>query len=678
MLDGSHQTPLRIGLLAIVALLLSCASASAAPSWLTPTPLSMPGQNGTSAQVAVDARGDSVAVWQRPDGGGNNVVQAAVRPPGGGWQTTPTNLASCFFFATNPEVAVDLAGDAIAVWMCATNVGAHIFVDAATRPAGGTWSQPVQLSDSSTATGGDAKDPQVALDSDGDATVVWLQGSGGADVFIQAAQRPAGGTWTAPVGLTATDGSVQTPQVAMDPQGDATAVWTINDGVNFVTETRIRSAGSTAWGPPQDLSAGDAEALNPQVAMSPLGTSVAVWQHGTGTGAAIQAAAHRAGGQWQTSEDISATGQLAEHPRVAFDPQGDATAVWDRSDGTNTIVQAAELPAGAPAWQDPAELSVTGESAANADVAADAQGDLLAVWQRSNATNTIVQGAAHPAGGTWEAPKSLSTAGENAENPEVAVDPRGNATTVWDRSNGTDMIGQAAGYDAGPLLDGVSIPHGGTAGTPLTFAAQPLGIWSPVASTSWSFGDGQTASGTAVSHTYAKPGTYAVTMTSTDGLGNPTSQTAQIAIVPGTSHPVAPTLTHVSQSHTEWRESKKPATIARKHRPKAPPVGTTFSFTVNQPARVTLTFTQSSAGRRVNGKCRTPSKHDRERPHCKRMVTRGTLGYSVTAGRHTVAFNGRIGGRKLPLGAYTLRLTATNPTSQQRSRTASLRFTIAK
>jgi hypothetical protein len=99
---------------------------------------------------------------------------------------------------------------------------------------------------------------------------------------------------------------------------------------------------------------------------------------------------------------------------------------------------------------------------------------------------------------------------------------------------------------------------------------------------------------------------------------------------------------------------------------------------VNESVRVTLTFTQTTAERKVQGKCQAPTKHNRKRPDRQRTVTRTTLSYSVTAGRHTVKFDGRTGKSKLPLGAYALHLTAANPVSQKRSRTASLRFTIVK
>src|SRR5690348_1979394 len=70
---------------ALVALsLLGAAPAAAEPGWLAPADLSPPGQNATEPQVAVDASGDAVAVWARSDGS-HQVIQASARPAGGTW-----------------------------------------------------------------------------------------------------------------------------------------------------------------------------------------------------------------------------------------------------------------------------------------------------------------------------------------------------------------------------------------------------------------------------------------------------------------------------------------------------------------------------------------------------------------------------------------------------------------
>jgi hypothetical protein len=246
----------------------------------------------------------------------------------------------------------------------------------------------------------------------------------------------------------------------------------------------------------------------------------------------LAAAPANAAPTWLAPDDLSATGQNAESPQVALDSQGDAVAVWRRYDGANYIVQAATRPAGG-AWQEPDDLSEAGQNAENPQVAVDSQGDAVAVWRRYDGANYIVQAATRPTGGAWQEPDDLSATGQNAENPQVAVDSQGDAVAVWRRYDGANYIVQAAGYDAaGPELRSFSVPPTGVAGQPVAFSVSPFDIWSSLGATSWSFGDGGVALGAAVSHTYASAGTYTVGVTGSDALGNTTSASGAIAIEP--------------------------------------------------------------------------------------------------------------------------------------------------
>jgi PKD domain-containing protein len=658
-------------LAALAGLLVISAPAWAAPTWLPATSLSSPGQDATETQVGVDAQGDSVAVWQRADGSGNNVVQAAVRPAGGAWQPTPTNLASCYFFPATPRVAVDARGDAVAVWRCLSKAGGYDDTEASVRPAGGTWGTPVQLSD----TDAGAQTPQVAIDAHGDAVAVWDRVSG-ATTQVESSTEPAGGSWQPEVSLSDATGSAGSPDVALAPNGAASVVWLSDDGPGVVTQAASRPAGAATWGPPVNLSNPGSGGIG-QVATTPQGEVIAVWP--SGADSTVQGAVRSPAGVWGSPTDISASGEAVENVAIGVDRAGTVTAVWDRSDGSDTIVQAATRPAGG-AWQAAFDLSAAGENAGAAQVAADGLGGWVAVWQRSNGANTIIQAARRPAGGGWEAPVDLAPAGENAEAPAVAADAVGDATAIWDRSDGSETIAQAAGLDAGPLLDGLSIPTVATAGVPVAFSVFPLDVWSAVQSTAWVFGDGTTAGGPAPTHTYRGAGNYPVTVSSTDLLGTVSSTTATITVAPGpaergaTSPPAAPTLTRVSQTHRTWREDSRTATIARSRIP----VGTTFSFTVNEPVHVSLTFTQALPGRRASGRCQAMTFRNRHSRPCRRTVTRGGLIVAVKSGAHQLRFHGRIADRRLPLGHYTADLVATNTTTHSHSASRTLGFTIAR
>jgi hypothetical protein len=80
----------------------------------------------------------------------------------------------------------------------------------------------------------------------------------------------------------------------------------------------------------------------------------------------------------------------------------------------------------------------------------------------------------------------------------------------------------------------------------------------------------------------------------------------------------------------------------------------------------------------VKGKCTAQTHKNRRLRSCARSVTRGTLVLTGRAGVNKLSFQGRITrSKKLPLGRYTLLITAANA-SRQRSAATTLRFTIVK
>jgi hypothetical protein len=168
-------------------------------------------------------------------------------------------------------------------------------------------------------------------------------------------------------------------------------------------------------------------------------------------------------------------------------------------------------------------------------------------------------------------------------------------------------------------------------------------------------------------------------VTATNSVGH-AAATSNALRVPAVSvlafHASAPpTVANAAQSNSTWSEGNKRATFSRK---KKPPIGTTFSFTLNEQASVSFAFTQQLGGRKVKGRCVAQTKANRHKPACKRTVTQGTLSFTGHAGKNKVSFQGRVSAsKKLPLGRYTLVITATTATGQ-RSQPKSLSFTIVK
>lgn len=148
---------------------------------------------------------------------------------------------------------------------------------------------------------------------------------------------------------------------------------------------------------------------------------------------------------------------------------------------------------------------------------------------------------------------------------------------------------------------------------------------------------------------------------------------------PPTVGPPLPSLGPIHVSHKTWRDGPKlasVASIAHKHKRK-PPVGTTFTFTLNTAAAIKLTFTHRVGGRKLKHKCVAPTRHNRHDRACKRTVTADTLTLTGHAGTDKIHFQGRLSKhRRLAPGSYTLTITASNTSG--RSDPRSIKFTIAR
>jgi hypothetical protein len=169
-------------------LVLACALILPAPSYATPTFLSainisVAGQDAFEPQVVVDASGNVIAVWTRSDGTDLR-IQAATRTPSGPW-ATPVNISDSGSSASSPAIAVDPSGNALAVWTRVFGVSGRI--QAAFRPAGGSFGAPVSVSDA----GGDASAPSVAMDNSGAAVLAWERFDGSVE-RVQATTRSPG------------------------------------------------------------------------------------------------------------------------------------------------------------------------------------------------------------------------------------------------------------------------------------------------------------------------------------------------------------------------------------------------------------------------------------------------------------------------------------------------------
>ncbi len=155
---------------------------------------------------------------------------------------------------------------------------------------------------------------------------------------------------------------------------------------------------------------------------------------------------------------------------------------------------------------------------------------------------------------------------------------------------------------------------------------------------------------------------------------NPANNSSQLSTLVLAAPVPTPAISGLSETATTWRESAGHKHGHSKH--KQPPVGTTFTFTLNVPASVTFTFTTTAGGRRSGKACVAPSKKNKHGKRCTRAVNAGSLTVAGKAGANSVRFTGKLSnGKTLKPGSYTATVIAT--ASGKTSPAGKLHFKVA-
>ena len=290
--------------------------------------------------VVTSPRGEWILAWNQWYDVHYGVTLADRRPGEVEW-TRPKEgddvLSVPIFYSNAPQVALDSHGAALVVWFQST--GGPLMVYASERAtADGAFSHPAK-DDSLSAAGAPVDshpiaNPRPALSESGEAAVVWTQEDGKGNIPVFLATRSKKGVWTRPEGLddslSPAVGTARCAQLAFGPGGELYVIWYQDQGAGDAVFAARRDASGT-WiedgKHPTRLSAEDAIAYAPALAVGPMGGVVAVFTE-EAKGKSRIAARRVAGGSspWGSQEMLSPVGEAVSDPAVAVGP-GDRTVV---------------------------------------------------------------------------------------------------------------------------------------------------------------------------------------------------------------------------------------------------------------------------------------------------------------------------------------------------------------
>jgi hypothetical protein len=177
-------------------------------------------------------------------------------------------------YALNPQIALDTKGNALVVWQQSDGTRFNIMANRYVSGSGWGVAEVIETNNA-----GNAIDPQIAVDVDGNALVVWQQSDGSARTDIWANRYVVGSGWDKAALIETDDtGYAGSPQIAVDSKGNALAVWeqAFMLGIDIVANRYIKGIG---WGTAVLIETNNAGNANkPQVAFDASDNAIAVWQ----------------------------------------------------------------------------------------------------------------------------------------------------------------------------------------------------------------------------------------------------------------------------------------------------------------------------------------------------------------------------------------------------------------
>jgi PKD repeat protein len=375
------------------------------------------------------------------------------------------------------------------------------------------------------ATTADHAHPAIAVAPDRSVLAVWDDPRNlarGRDIYFSKS-TDLGNTWSANIIVNDDVGgtSQDAPDIAVNPAGTIFVAWSdsrnantapdiyatrsTNGGASFAANVKVNDDAGATYQGSVALAAGPTK-------VQAIWTDTRTWGS---TGSDIYSSSTTDGITWAANQRVNDDNLPANYqntPTVGVDASGDVFAAWFDQRSSGQDVYAGTLDVVAPQARAGADQTV-GQGvgvAFNGSASSDNLGIASYSWDFGDGTRAATPGANHAytTPGSYVAGLTVTDYSGNMNSASVHVAVQDTTSPVA-RGGGDRSVdqGQPLFFDAGASTDNVG-----------------------VTSYLWDFGDGTTSSLAAVSHTYATPGNYTVTLTVKDAAGNKNTAPMQVTV----------------------------------------------------------------------------------------------------------------------------------------------------
>lgn len=274
-----------------------------------------------------------------------------------------------------------------------------------------------------------SRNPQIAINNNGQAFAIWEEIKGG-EVLKNIYARNYSNDFWGPASNLSSGFYSEYPQIAIDNQGNALAIWLQNAG--YICTRRYSNE---SWSARQLLSPYSAGGSKPQIDMNSSGTGIAIWHQWDTDPSIYNIYCRLYTGIWEASTNLNNTITMsATTPQVAINDNGIAMAIW--AENNSGIYNTFTRTYSSGVWLSAENLNyMTTSTISNPQIALDNNNNAIAIWVEQNVGIYNIYTRRY-SGGSWGSPENLNyIATSTASSPQIAMDNNGNAIAVWVEKN---------------------------------------------------------------------------------------------------------------------------------------------------------------------------------------------------------------------------------------------------
>lgn len=242
--------------------------------------------------------------------------------------------------------------------------------------------------------------------------------------------------WSPPVNLSLLGKNASSPKIAIDPFGNATAVWFRFDGSHLVIQTAQQLQGQPWPAEPQTLTSSNYDSFNPQIVIDSFGNTIIVFESTIDNTGVIQALFRRVGGAWESRPTLlSSKKHFSTSPKVVTNSNGEASVVWQNRTSKNQHIYLSNRSLQTNSWSStPLLLSSSKKWNANPHLVVDCFDNTHVIWECADEkgdSSQIAVGTIEWGSKTLSSIDILSTPRSHATLPKIVSDPFGAVSAVW-------------------------------------------------------------------------------------------------------------------------------------------------------------------------------------------------------------------------------------------------------